>query len=103
MIVSEIGTKERNERAVKEKRANALDRVVERMMPRTSNKEAHEMQMLILRLLIVVVLPAVLILATIEYITTKSVNPLLTVIGTSVITALATLLKANGSDDKPKT
>ncbi len=97
----EISTRVAKER-VKEKQSNPLDRVVERMMPKTNDRETHETQLLIIRLLIVVALPLVLILATVEYVTTKNVNPLLTVIGTGIMTVLATLLKVNGPDDKPK-
>lgn len=85
-----------------EKRPSVLDRAAERMMPHVSSKQEHDKQLLIIRLLLSVALPLVLILATVEFITRQNVNPLLTVVGTGIMTVLATLLKVNGPDDKPK-
>lgn len=85
-----------------QRKKTLLDRAAERMIANVSNRQEHDTQMLIIRLLLAVALPIVLILASVEFITTKNVNPLLTVIGTGIMTVLATLLRVNGPTDKPK-
>jgi hypothetical protein len=102
MIVSEIDTILDKSSLKRVRKPSMVDRAVERMTPRMSSRQEQDKQMLMIRLLLVVVLPIVLILASAEYITTKNVNPLLTVVGTGVMTMLATMLRVNGNDDKPK-
>lgn len=85
-----------------EKRPNALDRVTERMMPEVTNKQEHETQLLIIRLLVAVVIPVLACLSTIEFVTKGNVNPFIMALGGVVGGALATMLKTNGPSDKPK-
>lgn len=104
MIVSEISTKERipeREQATP-KKPSALDRVAERMMGNVTNRQEQEKQLTIIRLLVAVVIPVLACLSTIEFVTKGSVNPFIMALGGVVGGSLATMLKANGPDDKPK-
>ena len=94
--------KGREEKPAEKKRLGVIDRFAERMMPKVSSRQEHEKQLLIIRLIICVLLPVCLILASAEYILTRNVNPFLLSFGSGLAGSVATMLKINGPDDKPK-
>ena len=100
MIVSEIGTK--TDSAKVQKRSHVIERTIERMVGEVPTKQEKEIQLTIIRGLVYVGIPVLAIVGCVEFIHSKGVDPLVTIFGTAIMTALTTLLKVNGSSDKPK-